>query len=132
MLEDIANEIISDIHNMTDEEMIKEMEQERGKLILKRCIHLDSGVCDAQWEKTKDNSMTYKSLGRDIIPSCTPAPTTIYDKRSCRERTKCTRECSPKKLKCEWCGSMDSYLNVLEEVETGKRISICNKCEKTI
>lgn len=35
MLEDIANEIILDIHNMSDEEFIKEMEQEGGILIIK-------------------------------------------------------------------------------------------------
>jgi len=76
--------------------------------------------------------MTYKSLGWDTTIACTPPGRSMFDNRSCRERTGCTKECIPKTLKCQWCDSMNSSLNVLEEIETGKHISICNKCKETI
>lgn len=76
--------------------------------------------------------MKYKHLGCEVVPSCTPPGRTLFDNRSCREINHCTRECTPKRLKCDWCGEMNSLLNVLEDTETGKRISICNKCERSI
>jgi hypothetical protein len=76
--------------------------------------------------------MSYKSLGVNMTIPCTPPGRTIYETRSCREINKCTRECRPKKLKCEWCEEMNSRLDVLEEVETGVNISICSKCRETI
>lgn len=76
--------------------------------------------------------MKYKRLGCEIVPSCTPSPRTLFDDRSCREINHCTRECIPKKLKCEWCGEMTHTLNNLENIETGERILICNKCERVL
>jgi len=77
--------------------------------------------------------MKYKHKGSLLIPGCTPSPTTIFDNRSCRERTGCTKkECIPKKLKYNWCESMNSILSVLEEVETGKEIIICSICRDKI
>jgi hypothetical protein len=72
------------------------------------------------------------SLGWETNVACTPAGSSMFDKRSCREKTGCTRECLPRTLKCEWCESMNSNLNVLEEVETGKHVSICRKCMESI
>ncbi len=77
--------------------------------------------------------MNYKSKGSLLVPGCTPAPMTVFDNRSCRERTGCTREeCIPKKLKCDWCGIMESRLNVLEEIESGNDVYLCTKCKETI
>jgi hypothetical protein len=79
--------------------------------------------------------MKYKSLGWDTTVACTPPGRTyfdLFDNRSCRERNNCTRECHPKLLKCQWCGEMNSSLNVLEKVETSTRISICDKCKDKI
>lgn len=76
--------------------------------------------------------MLYKSKGSLVIPSCTPSPSTMFDTRSCRERTGCTRECIPKKLKCDWCGSMNSRLSVLEEVLSGNELNICSVCREKI
>ena len=73
--------------------------------------------------------MTYKYLGRDMTISCTPQPTTMFDNRSCRERTGCTKECQPKTLKCDLCESMYSSLSVYEDIETGKHIRICYGCK---
>lgn len=73
--------------------------------------------------------MKYKRLGSEVVPNCTPAPMTMFDTRSCRERTGCTKECQPKKLKCDWCGKMTSHLTILEEVETSDHIRICYDCE---
>jgi hypothetical protein len=76
--------------------------------------------------------MFYKSLGRDMTIMCTPTPSNLFDNRSCREKTGCTRECWPKKLKCQMCGEINSSLGVYEEVKTGKHFSFCYECEKTI
>jgi hypothetical protein len=75
--------------------------------------------------------MKYTYKGCEIVPGCTPAPLTMFDNRSCRERTGCKKECIPKKLKCEHCEQMFSRLNVLED-ENGKRIYVCDQCEKEI
>jgi hypothetical protein len=80
----------------------------------------------------KGVTMTYKSLGWNMTTPCTPPGRTFGDNRSCRERTGCTRECQPKTLKCEWCESMNTSLNVLEEIETGEHICVCNECKETI
>jgi len=76
--------------------------------------------------------MQYKSKGSLVVPGCTPSPMTAFDNRSCRERTGCIRECIPKKLKCQWCESMNSRLSVLEEIESGNDVHICGNCRETI
>lgn len=76
--------------------------------------------------------MQYKLTGWDTTIACTPAGRSFLDNGSCREINKCTRDCIPKTLKCEWCGSKNSRLNVMEEVDTGNKVSICDSCEKTI
>lgn len=80
--------------------------------------------------------MSYKHLGCEVVSGCTPAPSfyDMFSERfiSCREQNHCTKECIPKKLECNWCHEKSSTLNVLENTETGEKIKICNKCERSI
>lgn len=76
--------------------------------------------------------MRYKHLGCTVVPGCTPAPMVWGDNRSCRERTGCTRECIPKKLKCPRCGKMTDTLEHLEDMETGEKIVVCMDCGREL
>lgn len=77
--------------------------------------------------------MKFKHLGCDIVPACTLMPaTSLFDMRSCRERTGCTKECIPKILQCPRCGKMDNMLEYLENVETGEKITVCYDCMKEL